>query len=359
MNSADAMASRERVMRTIEFGSPDRIPLWPRCEATAWLKYGRALSELFSAYPIDLGQTSVPDVTRRERADWTDDLGCVWKRPRPGVFGSVVEHPLSNREDMRTFAFPRYDSSEDDRRFERIRRRFENRDRNSYAMAGGATEYGVLWYRMQWLRGIENALMDTVEEEAFLTALRDRILESRLSYLRRVLEADVDGITFGDDWGTQSGLMISPKRWREVFKPGYKRLFDEVHAAGKHVIMETDGCTTAILDEWAEVGVDLLSVQLNVVGLGPAATQRGKICFYADPDRQGILPCGSPTQVDEHVHEIVEALDTPAGGLVGCLYIDDHTPLANVQAALEAFLKYGSHASACRAHGPVTVDVSG
>lgn len=343
MHALDAMTSRERVVRAIEFGSPDRIPLWPRCEGTAWMKYGSALSELFSGFPIDLGRVSVPNTKAKERTEWRDDWGCVWTRARPGIFGSVIEHPLANRADMHSFAFPDYSRSEYDDRFEQLRNQFENRDRSKYAMAGGATEYGVLWYRMQWLRGIENALLDTAEDEAFLIGLRDHITESRLSYLRRVLEADVDGITFGDDWGTQSALMISPKRWREIFRPGYKRLFDEVHAAGKHVILETDGCTTAILDEWGDVGVDLLSVQLNVVGLDHAATQRGRICFYADPDRQDILPYGSPAQVDEHIHEIVEALDTPTGGLIGCLYIDDLTPLANVQVALEAFVKYGKH----------------
>jgi uroporphyrinogen decarboxylase len=211
-------------------------------------------------------------------------------------------------------------------------------------MIGGATEYGVLWYRMQWLRGMDNALVDTALDDGYVLELRDRVLDSRLSYLRRVLKADVDGVTFGDDWGTQSSLMISPLRWREIFKPAYKRLFEAVHEAGKHVILETDGCTTAILPDWAEIGVDLLSVQLNVVGLDNAARQRGKVCFYADPDRQRILPRGTPAQVDEHIRSIVAALKAPDGGLVGCLYIDEEVPLVNIEAALDAYIRYGSYA---------------
>ncbi|MFW5798825.1 MAG: uroporphyrinogen decarboxylase family protein, partial [Planctomycetota bacterium] len=171
--------------------------------------------------------------------------------------------------------------------------------------------------------------------------LRDRIVESQLGYLRRLLLTDVDGIGFGDDWGTQDALMIRPRRWRELFKPAYRRLFDEVHAAGKHVIFETDGRTTDILDDWADLGVDLLSVQLNVVGLDNVARLRGRTCLYSDPDRQQLLPSGTPQDVKEHVRQIVEAVNTPHGGLVGCLYITESVPLENVAAALDAFLEYG------------------
>lgn len=38
--------------------------------------------------------------------------------------------------------------------------------------------------------------------------------------------------------------------------------------------------------------------------------------------------------------DIVAALDTPAGGLVGCLYVTEEVPLANVAAALDAFLRH-------------------
>jgi uroporphyrinogen-III decarboxylase len=196
---------------------------------------------------------------------------------------------------------------------------------------------------MWWLRGMSNALEDTAAEDGFAEELIERILASRLSYLQRVVGADADGVAFGDCWGSQHALMISPPRWRELFKPAYKRLFDVVHEAGRHVFMQTDGCTTDILEDWLDLGVDVLCVQLNAVGLDTVARYQGRMCFYADPDRQHILPQGSQSQVDEHIRQVVEALKAPGGGLIGSLYVTENEPLENVEAALEAFMKYGGH----------------
>jgi len=334
--------ARERVTRAIEFGQPDRVPLWPRVEGTAWIRHGRALRDLLAKYPFDLGglPRAVPQFSDQPMT-WTDDWGCVWRRAKRGWFGEAYEHPLADRAKIRTYEFPDYSRPEYDTRFARVTHRLASRDRARYALIGGATEYGVLWYRMWWLRGMANALEDTAGDDGFVQELLGRVLDTQLSYLRRVLAADADGVTFGDCWGAQDALMISPARWRELFKPAYKRLFDAVHEAGKHVFMQSDGCTTAILGDWLDIGVDVLCVQLNVVGLENVGRCRGKVCFYSDPDRQNILPKGSPQQVHEHIRDIVAALRAPNGGLIGSVYITEGEPLANVEAALDAFVEYG------------------
>lgn len=331
------MTSRERVTRAIEFGGPDRIPLWTRSEGTAWIRHGQALLDVLNEFPIDMGRPATVPQRGDQPLTWTDEWGCGWRRERPGFFGTVLDHPLADRDALGAYAFPDYSRPEYDARFDAVVRRHAERDYSRYAQAH--LPYGVLWYRMWWLRGMDNAMADTALDDGFIEELRDRIVETQLGYVRRLLRADLDGIGFGDDWGTQAALMISPERWRVLFKPAYKRLFDEVHAAGKHVVFETDGCTTDLLDDWTELGVDLLSVQLNVVGLDNAARLRGRTCVYADPDRQDVLPNGSPEAVAEHVRDIVETLNTPEGGLVGCLYITESVPLANVAAALQAFLE--------------------
>jgi len=338
------MTARQRVTRTIAFDGPDRSPLWPRFEGTAWIRHGRALLDLVSRYPSDLGSlpTDVPRFDRQPMA-WTDDWGCAWRRAKRGWYGQACGHPLADRDKIRGYAFPDYSLPEYDDRFAWVAERAPSAGRTHYDVVSGATEYGVLWYRMWWLRGMANALEDTATDDGFVEDLIDRIVASRLSFLRRVLKADVDGIHFGDCWGSQNALMISPSRWRELFKPAYKRLFDPVHEAGKKVFMQSDGCTTAILADWLDLGVDVLCVQLNAVGLDSVAPYRGKMCFYSDPDRQHSLPAGSPQQVDEHIRRVVEALKAPDGGLIGSLYITEGEPLENIKAALDAYMKYGGY----------------
>jgi len=90
-----------------------------------------------------------------------------------------------------------------------------------------------------------------------------------------------------------------------------------------------------------EIGVDVLCVQLSVVGLENVARYRGKTCFYSDPDRKRILPRGSPQQVAQHIRDIIGVLKGPDGGLIGSVYITESEPLENVEAACEAFMEYG------------------
>jgi uroporphyrinogen decarboxylase len=337
------MTPKERIIRAIEFNSPDRLPLWPRCERTSWLKYGRALADLLNKYPLDINPVpkninQIRKEIEQEPLTWTDEWNCVWERERPGFFGTVLKHPIENREDIDSYTFPDYSTPKYDAHFETKLERYANRNPDTFQIA--SMNYGVLWYRMWWLRGMSNAMEDTALADGFIEELRDRILNSQLSYLNRLIEIDADAIELGDDWGTQDALMISPESWRRIFKPAYKKLFDTIHNAGKYVVFETDGCTKDILEDWAETGVDLLSVQLNVTGLENASRIKGKTCFFADPDRQNILPKGSPEDVRKHINDIINALNTPAGGLMGCLYVTEEIPLANIDAALSTFLEY-------------------
>jgi len=174
--------------------------------------------------------------------------------------------------------------------------------------------------------------------------LLDRVLEKRIAYLRRALELrpGSDAVFFGDCWGEQNGLMISPGQWRNVFKPAYKRLFDIVHDAAKKVYFQTDGCTFDIIEDLLEIGVDILRVSVGMMDI-PALGRMigGRACLFADPCRQHVLPRGTPAEVRAHIRAIIDAFSTPSGGLIGGLSIEEDVPLANVRAAMDTYLEYG------------------
>ena len=53
-----------------------------------------------------------------------------------------------------------------------------------------------------------------------------------------------------DDWGSQHGLLISPRTWRKVFKPLYKDYIDLAHSKGKKIFMHSDGFTAEIIPDF-------------------------------------------------------------------------------------------------------------
>ncbi len=75
-------------------------------------------------------------------------------------------------------------------------------------------------------------------------------------------DTDVDAIGFMDDWGAQSRLLISPKMWREIYKPLYAEYVEIIHSAGKFAFMHSDGDISAIYPDLIEIGVDALNSQL-------------------------------------------------------------------------------------------------
>ncbi|NIM44222.1 MAG: uroporphyrinogen decarboxylase, partial [Nitrososphaeria archaeon] len=83
---------------------------------------------------------------------------------------------------------------------------------------------GSIWQLMHALRGFKNILVDVVRGRKELVILIDKISDYHMQRLAPILEMDIDGVLFNDDWGTQRRLMIRLEQWRRYFKPAYRRL---------------------------------------------------------------------------------------------------------------------------------------
>ena len=68
------------------------------------------------------------------------------------------------------------------------------------------------------LRGFESTMIDLAEGSENSKYLLDRIFGFERDLMNLAAEAGFDGFYFGDDWGTQSELMISPRMWIDIFK---------------------------------------------------------------------------------------------------------------------------------------------
>ena len=156
--------------------------------------------------------------------------------------------------------------------------------------------------------------------------------------IARYIAQGVDGVFFGDDWGTQTGLFISPRRWREFFKPRYQRMFKPLQDAGRHIFFHTCGYTVDLWDDLIELGVNVLNVQHSIISR-PVLEERlaGRICVCSDPSRQQVMPFGSPAEVKRHIREIVDIFGSHNGGLIQRGELAPDWPLANDRAMLETF----------------------
>ncbi len=154
-----------------------------------------------------------------------------------------------------------------------------------------------------FLRRIDNFLMDLVESPEQVEALLDALMERHLAVLEQACRAvgDVaDVIRFGDDLGTNGGPFMSPKMYRQLFKPRHAQLCDYVHAhSGMKTFLHSCGSIRALLPDLIEAGYDVINpVQTNCKGMDARGAQGGlrpDICFWGGGcDTRTVLPQGTP-----------------------------------------------------------------
>ena len=264
------MNARERVRRTLSHQSPDRAPreLWALPGIGMYRR--DELDALLASYPSDFASPDVthgtgPDVqygtghkTRGTPAvvgTYVDEWGCPFTVAEPGVIGEVKAPPLADWSALDHLKAP--DEILELADFSRVDAGCAATDK--FVKAGTTVRP---FERMQFLRGSENLFMDLAWGVPQVMRLRDLVHEFFLRELECWVQTDVDGISFMDDWGSQTNLLISPAMWREIYKPLYAEYCALIHDAGKAVFFHSDGHIRSIIPDLIEVGVDALNSQL-------------------------------------------------------------------------------------------------
>ena len=325
------MTSRERVIAAIEFTGPDRVPQ-KFCALPSAYALHKRLPELYSRYPSDFaGDEGVaPKVLPKEfrEGQWTDEWHCTWSVLRSGWKGQVTVHPLASLDELHDFEWP---VPREAPGLEDARQLAANRGTKYLRLA-----WMTLWEQMIGLLGFENLLTELALGNPAILEIRDRIVEYNVGLTRELLNLNPDGIAFADDWGTQLALMISPKLWREFFLPAYRRQFESVRSAGKHVFMHTDGVTLEILPDLVDAGVNLFWADLQLNPLGEVRRRLGgKVCFQTLTDVQFVARNGTPDQIRQYARDLIAALGSFNGGVIGCHEVACDQPWENVVAMIE------------------------
>jgi len=194
---------------------------------------------------------------------------------------------------------------------------------------GNLLEMGQFYYRM------DRFLMLLAAEPARAHRFLDALLEIHLKSLERYLAAvgdSIDIINFGDDLGAQNGPQISPRMYREFFKPRHAAMWRRAkQLAPVKVMLHCCGAVRPLLPDLIDAGLDAINpVQIACRGMQAEGLKRdfGKdITFWGGGcDTQRILPNGTPEEVREHVRLQVRTL-APGGGFV---FQQVHNILANV-----------------------------
>ena len=339
-----SVESKELVKKAIEFQNPDRIPLtfWsllidgntdsPDTPLVNRFKDHSRGKVVFGLDDIKLLDYAPPSgqPARDDMPDGTevDEWGVKWKNR------AVVEHPLPTWEEWEHYSFP--DALAEGR--------FVDIDELVKAN-NGKYLLGLVWNttfeRMWMLRGMENLLLDPHLYPQPFFELRDKYLEFNLTILDGWLGTDVDGIYFGDDLGTQKGLIMSPKMWRELYLPMYRELFGRARAAGRHVFFHSCGNVTDIIADMVDCGLNVLNpVQPHAMDVRSVLKEFGKdLVLWGATDMQETITFGTPAEIEAEIETTVKLCQRQGGYIGGTAQgSPPGTPVANLEAFMRAFL---------------------
>ncbi|MFB6214916.1 MAG: uroporphyrinogen decarboxylase family protein, partial [Candidatus Bipolaricaulia bacterium] len=141
------------------------------------------------------------------------------------------------------------------------------------------------------------------------------------------------------DFGGQKDLLYSPEIYREFYKPFHKKVNNWIHDnTNWKTFFHTDGNVVKLLDDFVEVGVDILNpVQFTAedMDLSFLKNEYGEelVFWGGGADPQKTLPFGSPKQVREETRENVNILSEGGGFVCSSVHnIQGPTPVENIQA---------------------------
>jgi uroporphyrinogen decarboxylase len=201
------------------------------------------------------------------------------------------------------------------------------------------------------MQGLDRFMMNMVHHPDFAAALLRKITDVCKvlmgNFLRECGDL-IDIIKIGDDLGTQSGLMISPKMYRRFLKPLHAEFIAFIkERTDAKVFFHTDGDVFDLIPDFIEIGVDILNpIQTSagrMANLEELKRRYGQhIVFCGAIDTHRILPYGTPEEVRQEVRRVINILGPGGGYMVASVHtIMNDVPPENILAMVDAVEEFG------------------
>jgi hypothetical protein len=341
------MTGRERVRAALRFQAVDKVPVQYYYTPVGFYEHGEKLNDLFASLPGDFApfdRKPIPvippedfDAEGRYHAFRRNDWGALTEYRIFGIAGIVREHPLKDMAKLDGYRFPPAAPLSGEA-FERERARIDAHQREYFACVGA----GSLFERLKELRPDEDVLCDIALDEPDIARLADRIVEYDASFVELAVKAGADAVSFGDDYGAERAMLLSPALWRRFFKPRLKELFQPAVDAGLDVIFHSCGMILPILEDLREVGATAIWPQLPLYDMEPFAARCRALglAVAVHTDRANTMTYGTPAQVRALVEREYEAFRMGEGGAWFYVEADNGFPFENIEALVSAIARF-------------------
>lgn len=353
----DTMTSRERVLCALKGGEPDTVPIFD-------FIYSRVLyKEVNGRIPSHYCAEDVMECSARIGYDlgvipfggfgglsdhqgggntYTDEWGTRFeKREDTWPVDAPVDFPLKDRSDLKNYSWP--DPTRPERTAEARTALRMARDHKMAVFGNVRGPFSATWF----LVGVENFMMKMFDDPEFIDDVVTRCTEFFIEGGRKMAEAGVDALVFADDYGSNTGPLMSPEHFRRYIFPHTQRMVNEFKRLGVPVIMHSDGNLNLLMDDLVDMGIDGYHPveRASQMNIAQVKTQYGdRVCLLGNVDNVTTLVSGSPQDVDAEVKQCIR-IAAPGGGHILCSDHSLHDDITNenVFALYDAGRRYGRY----------------
>ncbi|MGQ9608593.1 MAG: uroporphyrinogen decarboxylase family protein [bacterium] len=319
------MLPRERVIKVINHEKPDRVPVygWVRANLESIINQFYGSVEAFEdKYEFDFahifgGLGPYPgDILSEMRSE---NNGII--EPR-----MVLDIPMNDPNNMEA-----YNSIKD-----QIRHHKEERGRFVYVQTPGIFEC------LNGVFGIQNHLAYLLLYEDDLHHVYKRQAIWNKQFANNCIDLGVDMVHVSDDWGTQKGLMFSPKIWWNMIYPYHKITCDEVKRRGAYLSLHSDGNVSSVIDGIIKLGYDVVHPYQESAGMDLYEYKRkytDSFVIMGGLDVQTTIGFGKFDFLKKEIERVLNLFKD--GGLLYCTshFIQDHCSIEELKFAYDTIYK--------------------
>ncbi len=171
--------------------------------------------------------------------------------------------------------------------------------------------WSCFWHIAAEYFGMEDYFTKMYTDPDVVHAVTRKIVDFYLEANKRIfneIPEAVDAFFFGNDFGTQEDLLVSPDKFTEFVLPYFKELIDLAKSYSKPTQLHSCGAIAKVIPWLIDAGIVALHpLQAKARGMDAetlAAHFKGQIVFVGGVDTQELMWRGTPQQIKDEVNRL-------------------------------------------------------
>ncbi len=339
MNESALMTSRRRMLAAIRCQKPDQVPVFDwftsgsKQRISAALQINNPDDEVAFARAVGFDAISYGDLEGKFMAT----AFCKVLYDEDGGEHLQSEGLINRRDDLHIMKLP---DVTDPNYFDDAKRYVDRYGKSDLAVFF-MMRTGIM--NTMYSLGFNNFCMRLFDDVKLIESILDIYSEWNLRVLEQAQEIGFDFVFTCDDVAWNTGSIVSPQTFKEIFIPHLKKFAAAVKLPW---VFHSCGDVTLLFDDLMALGFDGFNpFQPPVMDINTMYDRYGgKICFWGNIDLTYTLSYGTPAEVEAEVKQRIAKL-APNGGYIlsTANSIIDSCKTENILAMIDAAKKYGQY----------------